>query len=162
MKIAISWVIAFYPLSPKLRFPRSLEPLVNDSSRQKKAEQKPGGFNASGWSKLVILDTSEPPGVEKTVTGIIELPDRLSKGGMTGMTGWFLVRNFFGVEISGFFRDSKLQWFDSNIFQKVTYAEVVCMLFFLLTYTYSLFSGPSLCSLACLVGFQHPRRNPCI
>jgi len=89
---------------------------------------KTRGFNASGWSKLVILDTSEPPGVEKTVTGIIELPDRLSKGGMTGMAGWFLVRNFFRVEISGL-RDSKLQCLTPT-FSGSNTCRYICMLLF--------------------------------
>ncbi len=84
-----------------MRFPRSLEPLVNDSSRQKKAV-----LSSRGAAKLMyvsmagcplwrgfpsrcawsfwwsICDSrSRRPGVEKTVTGIIELPERLNKGG---------------------------------------------------------------------------------
>ena len=36
---------------------------------------------------------------------------------------------FFRVEISGL-RDSKLQWFDSNIFPKSNICRYICMLLF--------------------------------
>ena len=106
----------------------------------------------------MILDTSEPPGVEKTVTGIVELPDRLSKGGMVGW--WDGGEEFFRVEISGL-RDSKLQWFDSFFFPKSNIRGSCMHVAFFLTYTYKSFLW-TLITLACLVGFQHPRRNPCI